>query len=86
MNTSCRSMPDLAEQLVEQLPRLPDERQPHPVLVGAGRLADEHQVGVGVAGAEHDRRARLVQRAADAFARLLVDGLQQLAALGGAPH
>ncbi len=48
-------MPDLAEQLVEQLAGLADERLALLVLVEAGRLADEHQVGVGVAGAEHDR-------------------------------
>ena len=45
---------DLAQQLVEQPPGLADERQAALVLAGAGRLADEHQVGVGVAGAEDD--------------------------------
>jgi hypothetical protein len=77
---------DLSEQLVEQLPGLADERQPHPILVSARRLADEHQVGVGISGAEHDRGPRLVQRAADAPSGLLVDGPQQLASLGGTPH
>jgi hypothetical protein len=78
--------PDLVEQLVEQLSGLSDERQPHPILVGPGRFANEHQVGVGVAGAEHDRRAGLVERAADAPRCLLEHGLQQLAALCGASH
>src|SRR5689334_13326100 len=77
---------DLGQQLVEQLAGLADEREPHPVLVGARRLADEHQIGVGVAGPEHDRGARLVQGAARAPPRLLVDGLQQLATLRGSPH
>ncbi len=78
--------PDLAEQLVEQLPGLPDEREPHAVLVGPGRLADEHQVGIGVAGAEHDRGPGAVEGAADAAPGLLVDDLQGLSALCGSPH
>ena len=49
---------DLVEQLLEQPPGLADERQALLVLVRAGRLADEHQVGVGVARAEDDRVAR----------------------------
>jgi len=77
---------DLAEQPVEQLPGLADERQPHPVLVGPGRLPDEHQVGVGVAGPEHDGRPGFMQGARDAISSLVVDALQQLAALDGAPH
>jgi len=77
---------ELTEQRVEQLPRLSDERETHPVLVGPRRLADEHQVGVRVPGTEHDRRAGLVERARDALTRLLVDGLQQLAPVCGAPH
>jgi hypothetical protein len=43
---------------IEQPPGLADERQALLVLVHAGRLADEHQLGIGVARAEHDRRAR----------------------------
>ncbi len=57
---------DLREQLVEQLPGRADERQAHPVLVGPGCLADEHQVGVRVPVAEHHLGSRLVQRAPDA--------------------
>ena len=49
--------PDAAEQLVEQLSRLADEGDPLLVLVEAGRLADEHQLGVRVSGAEDDLRA-----------------------------
>ncbi len=78
--------PDLREQLVEQLARLADERKPHPVLVGAGRLADEHQIGIRVAGAEDDRGARLMQGAAHTAACFLVDGPQQLASLESASH
>ena len=62
MKTSPRSRPISREQLVEQSAGLADERQALLVLVGARRLADEHQVGVGVAGAEDDRRARLGER------------------------
>ena len=49
-----------------------------------GRLADEHQVGVGVAGAEDHLGAALVQRAACAAASLPVEVDQGLAALLGA--
>jgi hypothetical protein len=78
---------DLAQQAVEELAGLADEGQAHPVLVGAGRLADEHQVGVRVARPEHHVGARLRQRAAPAVARLFeVDRLQRLAALGSRRH
>ena len=73
---------DLVEELLEQLARLPDEGQPLLVLVLARRLADEHQVRVGVARAEHDGVARRGElRAAGAVPRLLVDGLERLSAL-----
>ena len=79
--------PDLAEQLVEQLPGLADERHALLVLVGPGRLADEHQVGVGVAGAEdHGLAGRGELRAARADRRLPVDGLELLAAFLRAGH
>src|SRR3954452_131199 len=45
---------DLLEQLVKQLSCPPDERKTLLVLARSGRLADEHQVRVGVAGAEHE--------------------------------
>ncbi len=57
---------DALEQAVEQLPGLADERDPLLVLVEAGSLADEHQVGFGVADSEHDLRAPLVEAAAGA--------------------
>src|SRR4051794_8632171 len=79
--------PDLAQQLVEQLARLAHERHALLVLVGPGRLADEHQVGVRVARAEDDglpRRGQL--RAAGTARRLPVDGLELLAALLHAAH
>ena len=41
------SQPDLPEHPRQQLPGGPDERLPLLVLVEPGRLADEHQVGVG---------------------------------------
>ena len=54
MKHCSRAQADLCQQLVEQLAGLAHERLALLVLVEAGRLADEHQVGVGVAGAEHD--------------------------------
>ena len=45
---------DPAEQLVEELPGLADERVALLVLVEARRLADEHQVRLRVADAEDD--------------------------------
>ena len=82
MNTSSRASPISPSSCVEQLPGLADERQALLVLVGARRLADEHEVGVGVARAEDHLRARGDElRAAGAAARLLVDDLERLAAL-----
>ncbi len=72
---------DLLQQLVQQLPGATDERQPLAVLFGARRLTDEHQVGGGVAGAEHGLGPRLVQRAPGAVLDLLVQRDQALAAL-----
>ncbi len=58
--------PDLAEQILEQPPRGPDEGQTLLVLVKAGTLPDEHQVGLGVAVAEHDLGAGLAEGAGSA--------------------
>jgi hypothetical protein len=77
---------DLLQKLVQQLSGLPHERQALLVLVGPGGLADEHQLGIGVAGPEDDVGAGLVQRTADALPGLLEDGLQQLPPLCGACH
>src|SRR5205085_11062396 len=57
---------DPGQQPLEELPRLADERHALLVLVEAGRLADEHQVGGGIAGAEDDLRPALRQRTAGA--------------------
>src|SRR4051794_25794722 len=77
--------PDLRQGLVEQPARLADEREALLVLVGARGLADEHQVRVGVARAEHDGMARSRQlRAALTGASLVPDGLQLLAPLRSA--
>src|SRR6476620_4780057 len=57
---------DAGEQPLEQLPRLADEGDALLVLVEAGRLADEHQVGVRVARAEDDLRPSLREPAARA--------------------
>ena len=58
IHTSGALESDLLQQLVQQPARAPDERQALLVLAGARRLAHEHQLGVRVAGAEHDRLAR----------------------------
>ena len=49
---------DRGEDLVQQLPRLADERLSLLILVRAGRLADAHEVGVGIPypGDRVDRR------------------------------
>ena len=86
MNTSSRASPISASSLSSSLPAWPDERQAEPVLVGPRGFAHEHQVGVGVTGAEDDGRPRLVQGAAHTPARLLVDLLEELPAFGGAHH
>ena len=76
--------PDLREQLLEQLARAPHERQPLLVLARTGGLADEHEVGVGVAGSEDDRFARLGELgAALAGSRPREQLLEGLAPLGG---
>ena len=58
MNTSERASPTSSKQLVEQLAGGADERDPELVLLRARRLADEHEVGVRVAGPEDDLRPR----------------------------
>ena len=60
MKTSSRESPISSSSLVQQLPGAADEGQALAVLFGAGRLADEHQVGVGVAGPEDGLGAGLV--------------------------
>ena len=74
--TSCAGEADAREQLLEQLARLADERQPLLVLVEARSLADEHQVGVRVARSEHDLRATLRQTATRAPRDLRLVGLE----------
>ena len=61
MKTSSRARPMLFQQLVQQLPGATDEGQALSVLFGPRRLADEHQLGVGVAGPEHRLGPGLVQ-------------------------
>ncbi len=60
---------DRFDDLRQQLAGAADERDALHVLVGARRLADEHQVRVGIADAEHDLLApERVQLAARAVA------------------
>ena len=66
---------DPPEQLVEELPGLADERVALLVLVEAGRLADEHQLGLRAPHAEDDLGASLgkaAARAAGDLGRVLV--------------
>ncbi len=62
------------EQLVEQLAGGAHERVALLVLVEAGRLADEDEVGVGVSDPEHDLGASLGQPAARAAGGLRGEG------------
>ena len=73
---------DLGEELVEQLPRPPDERLSLLILVEAGRLADEHQVRVGVPVPEDDRRPTVRERALPAVLELAVE-LDEALTAGG---
>ncbi len=66
--------PDRAQHEIEQLARRADERLALPILLGPRRLADDHQVGLPVADAEHRLGAGLAQRAAAAVANF---GLQR---------
>ncbi len=84
MKTSSLLKSDLLEQLAQQLPGAPHERQPLLVLRRPGRLAYEHQLGVGVAGPEDDRPAgRGELGTARAGTGLCEHLLERLAALGG---
>jgi hypothetical protein len=58
--------PDAGEKLVEELPRLADERESLLVLVEARGLADEHQVRVRVPVPEDDLRPAFREAAARA--------------------
>ena len=72
--------PDRLDHLRQQLAGAADERDALDVFVRAGRLADEHQIGVGVADAEHDLLpAERVQLAARAVADILANCCKSLA-------
>ena len=76
--------PDLPQQRLQQFAGATDERHALLVLAGAGGLTHEHQLRVGVAGAEHDRFASRRQLgAAHAGLRLRVHLLENLAPLRG---
>jgi hypothetical protein len=68
---------DSGQQLCQQRSGAADERKPLSILLGSRRLADEHQIGVGVACSEDDIRPSRRERAAVAGRRLVVD-LDQL--------
>ncbi len=53
-----------SDHVVEQLAGASDEGQTLRVFVGARALADKHQLGVGVAGAEDDLLAALLPQLA----------------------
>ena len=73
--------PDLLQQLGQESARAADERQPLAVLFRPRRLADEHHVGIGVAGAEDDLVACRGKGAALADDGLVVDLDEALAPL-----
>jgi hypothetical protein len=77
--------PDLGEQLVEQLPGASHERDPLLVLVEARRLADEHQVGIGVPVPEHQIGGAIRQRAGAALSQAPIERHELLAPLRGVP-
>ena len=81
MKTSSRLSPMPPSSSSSSLPARPTNGQALLVLGGARRLADEHQLGVGVAAAEHDPGAAFVQRAARAAGHAAVELHEQLAAL-----
>ena len=82
MKTSARVSPISPSSRSSSLPACPTNGRPCSSSFAPGRLADEHQVGVGVARAEDDGGAgRGELRAARAVPRLVVDGLERVAAL-----
>ena len=54
---------DRPDQLGQELPRRTDERAALPILVLPGPLADDHDLGLGVALTRHGLRPRLVEAA-----------------------
>ncbi len=77
---------DRLDDLRQQLPGASDERLALEVLVGARRLADEHELRVRVADAEHDLPpAKLVQLAARAVADVFSQRQQDSALGAGLP-
>jgi hypothetical protein len=68
----------LREQLVEELAGGSDERFPLLVLVEAGALADEEDLGVQVSGRPHDLRASLGEPAPSTGQRLGFDQFEFL--------
>ena len=77
---------DAAEQLVEQLARLADERDALLILVETGRLTDEHEVGVRVAGAEDNLRSSLREGTTRAAGRLVRIGPKGTCPVDGTIH
>ena len=81
IHTSSRVIPIPSRSSVSSPPARPDEREPLAVLLGAGGLAHEHQVGVGVARAEDDVGPGLRERAELAHGSFAVHLDEALAAL-----
>ena len=73
MKTSSRESPISSSIWFSSWPARPTKGRPWPVLFGPGRLADEHQLGVGVAGPEDRLGAGLVQGASGAGLDFLVE-------------
>ena len=78
----------LFDHLGEEPAGAPDEGFPLAVLVAARAFADEHEVGAGVADAEHDGAAVFREAAAGAVAEVVADRRQRFGrgfAAGGGP-
>ena len=72
--------PDVGEQLVEQLASRAHERDALFVLVKAGSLAHEHEIGVRIARAEHNLSAASCECALGAAGNDLAEGTKLVGA------
>lgn len=68
---------DAAQEIRKQFPGRANEGPVLKVFILAGRLADEHDLGIGVAFAEHDMCARLAQPTFTAVFNLFVELLER---------
>ncbi len=72
-----------AIMLFRSCPARPTKGQPLRVFVGAWAFSDEHEAGVRIAVAKHNRVPALVERAARTVADLGADGSERGCAIFG---